>query len=189
MIDHIKVASLLNTASAVAVMPTDTVYGLVARATDKKAVSRLYGLKDRQNKPGTLLALDINQLVELGFKRKYIKAVEQFWPGPVSVVIPVEDPNLDYLTLGLVDIAVRIPNDSFVSNVLELTGPLITTSANLPAQLPATNINEAKNYFGDQVDAYFDGGDLSNHLPSTIIRVIDDQIDVIRQGAVIIDSI
>ncbi len=189
MIDHIHVANLLNKASTVAVMPTDTVYGLVARAKDKNAVSRLYALKDRQNKPGTLLALDIDQLVELGFKRKYIKAVEQFWPGPVSIIIPVVDSNLDYLTLGLADIAVRVPDDDFVSSVLKLTGPLITTSANLPAQPPATNLSEARNYFGEKIDVYFDGGDLSNRLPSTIIRVIDDQIDVIRQGAVKIDGI
>lgn len=178
------ITELLNRPGSVVVMPTDTIYGLVARAKDPIAVNRLYQLKDRHSKPGTLLGLNIDELTNLGLTRKYLKAVEQFWPGAISVVIPTSNPSLDYLTQGLPDLAVRIPDDPFVAKVLAACGPLITSSANLPLQPPANNIDQAKKYFANKVDAYFDGGNLENRQPSTIIRMIDDSIEVLRAGSV-----
>lgn len=78
-----RLAELLL-ASAVGVIPTDTVYGLVARASDEAAVARLYSLKPRENKPGTIIAASIDQLVELGIKYRYLKAVEEFFYKPVA---------------------------------------------------------------------------------------------------------
>lgn len=168
----------------IGVIPTDTVYGVVARASDQAAVKRLYELKSRDGKPGTLIAADIKQLEELGLKHRYLKAVEQFWPGAVSVVIPVSDPALAYLHQGKLSLAVRIPDDAELQKLLQQTGPLLTSSANPPGQPPATTIGQAKQYFGDQVDFYQDGGDLSDRQPSTIIRIVDDAIEVLRPGAV-----
>lgn len=172
-------------ASGVGVIPTDTVYGLVASASDEKAVAWLYSLKSRENKPGTIIAASIDQLVELGIKYKYLKAVEQFWPGAISVIIPC-GVELAYLHQGASSLAVRIPATSELAVLLGRTGPLLTSSANLPGQTTASNIAEAKNYFADNVDFYVDGGDLSDREPSTIIRIVDDAIEIIRQGAVII---
>jgi L-threonylcarbamoyladenylate synthase len=172
---------------AVGVIPTDTVYGLVCAANDSKAVARLYALKSREHKPGTLIAADINQLVKLGIKKRYLTAVGQFWPGPVSVIIPTGFA-LDYLRQGVVGLATRIPAQSDLHKLLEATGPLITTSANQPGESPANNLQEARDYFGDTVDFYVDGGDLSGALPSTLIRIVDDAIEVLRQGAVEINE-
>ena len=170
----------------VGVMPTDTVYGLVCRAADQSAVAKLYKLKSREHKPGTIIAADISQLTDLGIKTRYLKAVEQFWPGAVSVIIPSRD--LDYIHLGVGGIAVRIPQQDMVHELLLQTGPLLTSSANQPGEPPANTISEAQAYFGDSVDFYVNGGDLSGHEPSTVIRVIDDAIEVVRQGAVTIDE-
>lgn len=169
---------------AVAVLPTDTVYGLVCRAADEKAVRRLYGLKRREAKPGTLIAANTNQLVELGIKARYLKAVEQFWPGAISVVIPSH--GLKYIHQGKGSIACRIPADDDLISILRQTGPLLTTSANQPGEHPAGNIAQAEQYFGDSVDFYVDGGDLSGRQASTVIRIVDDAIEVLRQGAVTI---
>src|SRR5262249_701078 len=143
----------LQNPSAVGVIPTDTVYGLVARAADKAAVERLYKLKSREHKPGTIIAASIEQLVDLGIKRRYLKAVEQFWPGAVSVIIPC-GPELEYLHQGLQSLAVRIPGDESVHDLLAQTGPLVTSSANQPGEPSANTIAEARQYFGDQVDFY-----------------------------------
>lgn len=169
---------------AVAVIATDTVYGVVARAQDMLAVANLYALKHRAGKPGTLIAASVEQLEALGLKRRYLKAVEQFWPGAVSVIIPCADSALEYLHQGKMSLAVRIPEPIEIRKLLEITGPLLTSSANHPSEPPATTIDEARSYFGDDVSAYFDGGDLSNHKPSTIIKIVDDAIEVIRPGAV-----
>jgi L-threonylcarbamoyladenylate synthase len=86
------------------------------------------------------------------------------------------------------DLAVRIPPDKDVISLLQRTGPLLTTSANLPGEKVAETVTEAMEYFGDQVDFYVDGGDMSGRPPSTVIRIIDDAVDVLREGAVKIDQ-
>ena len=168
---------------SVGILPTDTVYGIVAQAADKQAVDKLYRLKPRELKPGTLIAASIEQLVELGFRRRYLKAVEQFWPGAVSVII-ASGPELEYLHLGLGNFPVRIPADSKLRKFLEKTGPLMTTSANRPDKPVSNTVQEAQKIFGDKVDFYVDGGNLSDRPPSTIIRIVDDAIEIVRQGAV-----
>jgi L-threonylcarbamoyladenylate synthase len=181
-----EIAETLLTNGKIAVIPTDTLYGVVARANDQTAVARLYELKKREAKPGTLIAANIDQLEELGLKRRYLKAVEQYWPGAVSVVIPCADPSLKYLHQGKMSLAVRIPDDKDLQKLLEKTGALLTSSANHPGEKPAETIDEAKHYFGNEVDGYEDGGDLSGRQPSTVIRIVDDAIEILREGAVII---
>lgn len=178
------VAQKLQAPGAVGVIPTDTVYGLAARAADQTAVERLYALKHRENKPGTLIAASIDQLVQLGLKARYLKAVEQFWPGAVSVIIPCGDPALSYLHQGKYSLAVRIPDNADLLQLLQQTGPLLTSSANHPGEPTANTVGEARACFGDAVDFYLDGGDLSGHAPSTVIRIVDDAIEILREGAV-----
>lgn len=168
-----------------AVIPTDTVYGVVCCAADEGAVSRLYGLKSRTEKPGTVIASSIDQLVSLGIKRRYLTAVSQYWPNPISIEIPHD---LGYLSQGTGRQAFRIVKDQKLKNFLEKTGPLLTSSANLPGKQPASNIDEAKLYFTDKVDFYLDGGDIKNSEPSTLIRVVDDVVEVLREGAVKINE-
>jgi len=182
-----SIAQKLLQPGTVGVIPTDTVYGVVARATDQAAVGRLYALKDRDSKPGTIIAASIDQLSELGLKYRYLKAVEQYWPGPISVIIPC-GPDLQYLHQGKFSLAVRIPNQAELQRLLTETGPLLTSSANHPNQATAHTVDEANKYFADEVDFYVDGGDLTDHQPSTIIRIVDDAIEIIRQGAVTIDE-
>jgi L-threonylcarbamoyladenylate synthase len=175
---------LLTQPGAVGIVPTDTVYGVVARAADQAAVAKLYKLKGRTSKHGTLIAASIEQLEDLGLKHRYLKAVEQFWPGAVSVVIPVSNPELEYLHQGKLSLAVRIPDDAKLQKLLRQTGPLLTSSANQPGQPISNTIEQAKKVFGDQVDFYEDGGDLSGRQPSTVIRIVDDAVEVLRPGAV-----
>ena len=177
------VSDKLAIAGAVGVLPTDTVYGVVCRASDQTAVERLYALKHREGKPGTIIAASIDQLVQLGLKARYLKAVDQFWPGPVSVIIPC-GAELAYLHQGKFSLAVRVPDNNELLNLLTKTGPLLTSSANHPGEPLSTSIKQAKDYFQSEVDFYVDGGDLSDHQPSTIIRIVDDAIEIIREGAV-----
>lgn len=181
-----QVISLLK-AGAVGVLPTDTVYGLVCRAADKSAVARLYALKHREHKPGTVIAAKPQQLIDLGIRARYVKAAEGFWPNPLSVVIPCDEEHA-YLHLEKHSLAVRVPSVLELRESLVKVGPLLTTSANLPGQPLATNLAEAQAYFGDAVDFYVDGGSMAYHQPSTVIRVIDDAIEILRKGAVKIDE-
>lgn len=184
--DTDEVVSLLAT-GAVGVLATDTVYGLAARAHDKTAVKRLYALKDRDTNPGTIIAANTLQLESLGLKHAYVKAVEQYWPNPLSVVIPCGD-DMAYLHLGKHSLAVRIPRDEQLRQLLEKTGPLLTSSANHPGEPTAETIADAEAYFHDRVDFYVDSGELRDRPPSTVIRIVDDAIEVLRMGAVHINE-
>lgn len=188
MKDFAQSAQRLQQTGSIGIIPTDTVYGVVARAEDQAAVARLYKLKARGTKPGTIIAASLKQLEDLGLKYRYLKAVEEFWPGAVSVIIPCSNPELVYLHQGKMSLAVRIPEQSMLMQLLQTTGPLVTSSANQPGKPTAITINQAKQYFGDTVDFYADGGDLSSRQPSTIIRIIDDAIEILRQGTATIDS-
>ncbi len=171
----------------IGVIPTDTLYGVVAKADNEAAVAKLYKLKQRESKPGTLIAANIDQLVDLGIKKRYLSVVEHYWPNPISIIIPI-GLSLPYLHQGKMSLAVRIPKDERINAFLLQTGPLLTSSANQPGEEPAGTIAQAEDYFGDQVDFYVDGGDLTGNEASTIIRVIDDAVEVLRKGAVTIDE-
>lgn len=185
-IDDPKLIDLLL-GGAVGVLPSDTVYGLVCRAKDTTAAERLYATKSREHKPGTLIAANVDQLVDLGLKKRYLTAVADYWPNPLSVIIPCGK-ELAYLHQGKDSLAVRIPANDHIRALLEKTGVLLTTSANKPGEPTAINIDEAERYFDGGIDFYVDGGTIADHLPSTVIRIVDDAIEVLREGAVKIDE-
>lgn len=167
----------------VGVMPTDTVYGLVARASDPQAVARMYALKERDHKPGTVIAASTDQLIKLGVPATHIEKVKKWWPNPLSVETPLGD-NLRYLHQDTGRQGFRVVKDESVRSILEKTGPLVTSSANHPGKPGSVTVSEAIDYFDDRVDFYLDGGDLSGRAPSTLIKITDDnKIEVIREGA------
>jgi L-threonylcarbamoyladenylate synthase len=176
-------AVALLQACGVGVLPTDTVYGIVARAADSVAVARLYALKRREHKPGTVIAADSDQLIALGLEEKVIRTVEHLWPNPISLVMSA-DSRLKYLHQGVGSLAVRVPDDERLRRLLRQTGPLLTSSANQPGEPVATCMEEARRYFGDKVDFYVDGGDMRTKAPSTIARLENGKMTVLREGAV-----
>lgn len=169
---------------AVGVLPTDTVYGLVAKATDQQAIERLYALKRRASQPGTIIAANIDQLAELGFDPSDLATAQSYWPNPISIVLDARN-IVPHLKQDLLSLPVRIPNRSDLCELLETTGPLMTTSANFPKKPTATTIAEAKDYFGDMVDFYVNGGTIDGNNSSTIIGFDSTgSVIVYRQGAV-----
>ena len=137
-IKDLEIINLIKS-GGVGVLPTDTVYGLVCDAGNQQAVARLYALKAREHKPGTVIASNLDQLVALGIKRRYLKAVEQFWPGAVSVIVPCGD-NIKYLHMGLKGLAIRIPSDKSLQNLLSklvLYKPPVLTGLESRRRLPS----------------------------------------------------
>jgi L-threonylcarbamoyladenylate synthase len=186
-LDDPELAALLRQGK-VGVMPTDTVYGLVASAHLPSAVGRLYALKHREHKPGTTIVADVGQLAELGIDPAYVHRVSHLWPAPLSVILPLPK-QLAYIHQGRGDSPFRVVSDKPVQQLLKSTGPLVTSSANQPGKPPATNLAEAQAYFGSQADFYVDGGDIGNRAPSTIIKLDPDgAITLIRQGAASINK-
>jgi L-threonylcarbamoyladenylate synthase len=178
-----QAVELLRRPGGVGVLPTDTVYGLVARASDKAAVKRLYALKRRERKPGTVIAASVEQLVELGVEEEYLRRVEHLWPAAVSVETPLSE-RLTYMHQGTGREGLRVVAEERLRKLLSETGPLVTSSANQPGEPGSNTVQEAEVYFGDQVDFYVDGGDLTGRPPSTLVKVTENGYEVVRQGAV-----
>jgi L-threonylcarbamoyladenylate synthase len=173
----------------VGIMLCDTVYGIVCSAHSTEAVDRLYGLKNRINKPGTLIASNVEQLIELGFDKSTLLSAKEFWPNPISIEVPYDRNYVkqrSYLHLGTNAQAVRIPDNIELLTLLDKTGPLQTTSANPPGEPTANSIKEAKSYFGDQVDFYIENPpELFNPdaEASAVIKIEPDKIIIFRDNS------
>jgi L-threonylcarbamoyladenylate synthase len=186
-VDDPELVSLIRQ-GAVGIIPTDTVYGLVAQASNDQAVRKLYATKSRELPPGTMIGATIESFADLGFDHAQLTQVARYWPAGLSVVLDATNIPA-YLKQNREALPVRIPNAANLTSLLSQTGPLMTTSANAPKQPTSTSIQMAVDYFGDEVDFYVDGGDLSGRPPSTIIGFDSSGgIIVYRQGAVNIED-
>lgn len=185
-LDDPQVAALLYQGK-VGIIPTDTIYGVVASASNKQAVERLYELKQRRDdaRSGTVIAANTKQLVDFGIDANVIRGVEHLWPNPLSIELPLTD-EFAYLFQSGPHRAFRVVADQYIAGFLEKTGMLLTSSANRTGHPPATTIAQAKEYFGDQVDFYVEGGDLSDRPPSTVAIIRGGKLHVVRPGAVTI---
>lgn len=161
------VRSLLR--GELAVIPTDTLYGLVACADNMQAVERVYDIKQRDRSKACIVLIDSpERILDFGVAGQLLPEANNYWPGPVSLVMPVDEEKWHHITRGLGTIAFRVPGVPALRELLAQTGPLIAPSAN-PESLPvAKTIDEAEAYFGDKVQLYIDGDTLVGKA-STII--------------------
>lgn len=171
-------------------IPTDTLYGIVASVSNPESVERVYAIRNRD--AGKACIILIADFLELGkfplhLSSKEIDWLETVWPGKVSVMLPCADGQWRHLTRGTAHLVFRIPSDEVLRNLLRERGPLIAPSANPQGKTPAETIEEARRYFGNQVDFYIDGGTLQGE-PSTIVQLENNRITIIRPGAVHIEE-
>lgn len=176
----------------VGVIPTDTIYGIVGSALKKEAVRKVSKIKKRSDGKGFIVLISsVEELKIFGMEINETARIfmKKFWPGKVSIEFISPLPKFDYLKKIGDTIAFRLPDKDDLLELLKQTGPLVAPSANPEGKSPAKNISEAKNYFGlpasegDKVDFYEDGGELDSE-PSTLVKIVGDKVEVLRQGAV-----
>jgi L-threonylcarbamoyladenylate synthase len=155
-----------------AVIPTDTIYGVVASAGDTEAVERVYTIKGRSPQKPCIILLDQAERMRMfGVSDEHVAKVLAYSADtPTSFIVPIFRDDLGYLDRGTHTLAFRIPQIDALHMLLTQTGPLIAPSANPEGQPPATTIGEAQAYFGGSVDAYEDGGTIEGK-PSALIDV------------------
>lgn len=197
--DWLKAEKILKS-DGVVILPTDTLYGIVSSVMSKKAVERIYDLKRRkENKPFIVLINSYKQLEIFGIiiNEVQTKTLKKFWPGKVSVILNCKNKKWQYIHRGLNSIAFRMigKRNKNLYNLIKKVGPIVAPSANPEGQKPAETITEAKAYFsphrqgpwgspkqGIGPDLYINGG-VRKSAPSTLIRMVDGKIEVLRQGA------
>ena len=173
----------------VVVIPTDTMYGVVARASDKQAVERIYRTRGRApEKPCIMLVAGRWQITDNSlWTDKHKHLADTYWPGALSLVAPTAHTE-PYLHRGTHTLAYRMPDRDDLRRLLTNTGPLLAPSANPEGSRPATTLLEAQAYFGDSVDGYVDGGTLAGDAPSTVAGIREGYIHIFRQGVLHIDD-
>lgn len=179
------------------VMPTDTVYGVAADAFNPAAVQRLLDAKGRgRDQPPPVLVAGQAALAALveEIPEPVQRLVDEFWPGGLTIVLPVQTSLAWDLGETLGTVAVRMPDHRVARELLEETGPLAVSSANLTGKDAAISAGDAERMLGDNVAVYLDSGLSENGIASTIIdatslvrRGPDDaepRIRLLREGAV-----
>lgn len=175
--NHISEANIMSAAptlraGGVAVLRTDTIYGIVACAHDRKACERVYLAKGRDgSKPCIVLIANDAQIWDEVSRRAFLEAKAQLSGEPTSVVVPAGPNTPDWVPHGNGTVAFRIPNKPELCRLILASGPLIAPSANPAGEEPAATILQAEAYFGDAVDLYVDGGVAEGAKPSHIIKV------------------
>lgn len=170
-----------------AVLPTDTVYGVGADAFSSSATAAVFGAKRRSRRfPLPVLIRSPKQLAGLCtvVPEPAELLMAAYWPGPLTIVVPSE-PNLAW-DLGDAEgtVAVRMPFDDVMLDVIRNVGPLAVTSANLAGQPPATTAELAEQQLGDAVGVYVDDGPRRGRRPSTVVDLTRAAPAILREGAI-----
>lgn len=175
-------------AGGVVMHPTETCYGFAVDVANAEAVRKLYKLKGRDDsKPVSIMVADLEMAKKYGkFSEKAIELAEKYWPrtplgtepwhrpGPLTILVPSGDKF----------VGMRCPDHKFSRELVEAFGsPVTTTSANLSGELPLYKANvESLGELAGLIDLVVDGGEIPLNKPSTIVKVLGWDVEIIREG-------
>lgn len=174
----------------ITVIPTDTIYGIVGSALFPEIVERIYQLRKRTPiKPMIILISSIDDIKKFNIRltHKQKKVLSKLWPNPISVILSCPSEKFLYLHRGTKTLAFRMPKKDSLLKLLQRIGPLVAPSANFEGEMPAKNIEEARKYFGNEVD-YIDEGVLISE-PSTLIQFEGNDVKILREGVLVKEEI
>lgn len=168
-----------------AIVPTDTVYGIIADATNEEAIKKVYMAKRRSfSKPLIIMVSSIEML------KKYVKnisdvekrLIEKYWPGRLTILFKRNNKISDLLTNSGDYIGIRLPDNKELCKLMNmLNKPLVSTSANISDNMTITEISMLEDELKNSISYIVDGGILDD-LPSTLIKVEDEKIIFLREG-------
>ncbi|MEO6359712.1 MAG: L-threonylcarbamoyladenylate synthase [Sphingomicrobium sp.] len=191
--EAIAQAGALIRRGQVVAMPTETVYGLAADATDGEAVARIYQAKGRPAfNPLIVHIPDLERALEIGeFDRQALALAQAHWPGPLTLVVPLRaDSNISKLvTAGLKTIALRVPSHPAMQDLLKaIEKPLAAPSANASGSISPTRAEHVLKSLGGRIPLIVDAGPCERGLESTIIASTGGSLRLLRRGPVQIDA-
>jgi L-threonylcarbamoyladenylate synthase len=188
----LNAASLAVQRSQLIVIPTDTVYGIAADAFDIKAVRDLLAAKGRgREMPPPVLVSAATTIDAIAVDvPDYARAlIDKFWPGPLTLVCKQQASLRWDLGDSRGTVAVRMPDHPVALDLLERTGPLAVSSANLTGMPAATDADEAEDMLGEKVALVLDAGPTTGSEASTIVDVTASPGRVLRRGALPLEEL
>lgn len=191
-IKNIEEAGNLIRNGELVIFPTETVYGIGANGLDAEAVKNIFIAKGRaQDNPlilhvsdfemVDLIAHDINDLER--------KLMDIFFPGPLTIILNKNDIVPSNVSCNLDTVGVRMPSNKIAHALIESAKvPIAAPSANISGKPSGTNIDDIKNELGDKVALIIDGGETDIGLESTVVRVIDNRVRILRPGKITVQD-
>lgn len=172
----------------VVAVPAETVYGLAARIDQPAAIDEIFRRKGRpRDNPLIVHVANVEQAYQLtnAAGSEVVDAIaERFWPGPLTVVVPVSDGVSTYVTAGLTTVAIRMPHHPVFLDLIRTVGcPLAAPSANISGKPSPTSAEHVETDFHGEV-LVLDGGRCEIGLESTVVHVVDGAVHILRPGAI-----
>lgn len=185
----IREAAAALAAGGVVAFPTETVYGLGGDAGNTEAVKKIFAAKGRPSDNPLIVHLaDAAGAEELAERVNDIERLlmEAFWPGPLTLVLPVKEGAVSPLvTAGLDTVAVRVPAHEVARRLIAASGkPIAAPSANRSGRPSPTLAAHVREDLDGRIDGLLDGGPTGVGLESTVVRVVGDRVHVLRPGGV-----
>ncbi|OGZ33390.1 MAG: threonylcarbamoyl-AMP synthase [Candidatus Portnoybacteria bacterium RBG_19FT_COMBO_36_7] len=174
----------------VVVVPTDTVYGLAADATNPQAVAKLFRMKKRaKTKPVPLIIRNMEMAKELAYIDKRLEKILGFlWPGAITIILQKRAELPELVTAGKRTVGLRLPDYKLLYYLLEVIGrPLTATSANISGEAPSIDAEKVVEQFRKEFsrpDLVLDAGKLKFSQPSTVLDLATPEPKIIRIGPV-----
>ncbi len=184
-----KAAEVLESGGLIA-YPTDTYYGIGCDLSSRKAIDRLYGVKGRdRKKPLAFLCPDLSDVSKYAVVSKFAyRTMKQLTPGPFTFVLTATKLVPDMMQTRQRQVGIRVPQAPLMLAIAARLGrPIVTTSATDQDGEVLIDAADIKTALGNRLDLILDGGVQPNE-PSTVVSLIDDQIEVLRQGKGLIVS-
>lgn len=189
----ISEAALLLQQGRLVAFPTETVYGLGADATNREAVKRIFAVKKRPfTHPLIVHLADRSQVSDYAreIPLEFEQLANQFWPGPLTIILKKQPQVLDEVSGGLDTIGLRIPRHPIAKALLqEFGGAIAAPSANLFTHVSPTTAKGVSDELGDAVDMILDGGQCEVGLESTIVDLSNNDPRILRPGMITYEEI
>lgn len=185
-----KVSSILNNNGIVA-FPTETVYGLGVKIDSLENYEKLVKVKERSpDKPFTIMFSNFKQIEKYIADDELVKEIiSKCMPGPLTIIVKAKIGVSKYLDHGTGFIGLRMPDDYFVLDLIDRVGvPLFVPSCNKANQPPCNNVDEIISVFGKEIDCVVEGN-CEGGVPSTIIKIDNEELILIRQGKISLNEI
>lgn len=192
-LNKIKEAAVEIKEGKIVLFPTETVYGIGANALDEKAVNKIFEAKGRASDNPLIVHicnLDmLNDLVqEVGEIEE--KLINNFWPGPLTIIFNRRECIPNNVTAGLNTVGIRMPSNSVARKLIEFSElPIAAPSANISGKPSGTKIEDIIDELDGKVDYILDAGMVDIGVESTVIRVVDNKVHILRPGKITVEDI
>jgi L-threonylcarbamoyladenylate synthase len=181
----VRALQVLKSGGLVA-FPTDTVYGLAALAIDGTAVESIYTAKRRPVEkaiPILLAGIDDLSRVAISVPEMALTLAAHFWPGPLTLVLP-RQPDLPEVISSTPTVGVRVPDHPAALALLQASGPLAVSSANLSGEPSPSTAQQVLEQLGGRIALILDGGTTPGGTPSTVVDCLALEPRILREGPI-----